>query len=135
MRTIKFRAQAHRVNGDIWIYGDLRHHKGDVCIFKQEGNSGEQVNRETIGQFTGLHDKNGREIYEGDIIRFVNGQKKVNGEWVDNEFIYTVEYSEGTFGIFGLSKVLNSVEVIGNIYDNPDLIIHHFNPTTHATKE
>ena len=122
MRTIKFRAKAHRVNGDIWIYGDLRHHKGDVCIFKQEGNSGEQVNRDTIGQFTGLLDKNGREIYEGDIIRFVNGQKKVNGEWVDNEFIYTVEYSEGTFyGISGLSKVMNSVEVIGNIHDNPDL--------------
>ena len=134
MRTIKFRAKAYRVNGDIWIYGDLRHHKGDVCIFKQEGISGEQVKRETIGQFTGLLDKNGREIYEGDIIRFVNGQKKVNGEWVDNEFINTVKYSEGRFyGISGLSKVLNSVEVIGNIYDNPDLIT--FKIDTHKEDE
>lgn len=134
MRTIKFRAKAHRVNGDIWIYGDLRHRNGDVCIFKQEGNCGEQVNRDTIGQFTGLLDKNGREIYEGDIIRFVNGQKKVNGEWVDNEFVYTVEYSEGRFyGISGLSKVLNSVEVIGNIHDNPELIT--FKIDTHKEDE
>lgn len=128
MRTIKFRAKAERVDGDKWIYGDFRHNKKDFCIFEQGGNTGELIQPETIGQFTGLLDKNGREIYEGDIIRFVNGQKKVNGEWVDNEFIYTVEYSEGTFhGIFGLSKVLNSVEVIGNIYDNPDLITFRTN--------
>lgn len=128
MRTIKFRAKAERVDGDKWKYGDFRHNKTDFCIFEQGGNTGESIQPETIGQFTGLLDKNGREIYEGDIIRFVNGQKKVNGEWVDNEFIYTVEYSEGTFyGIFGLSKVLNSVEVIGNIYDNPDLITFRTN--------
>ena len=55
MRQIKFRAQD--IASNKWLYGDLHHHKDDVCIFEQRGTKGEQVKRETIGQFTGLTDE------------------------------------------------------------------------------
>jgi uncharacterized phage protein (TIGR01671 family) len=116
-------------DGTKWYYGDLEYNrKTDVArihTYKDDGSYCRQyaVDPDTVGQFTGMCDKNGVKIFEGDIIRFVNGQKKVNEEWVDAEFVYTVEYSEGAFrGVSGLSKVLDAIDVIGNIYDNPELL-------------
>ena len=118
MRTIKFRAQD--IASNKWLYGDLRHHKDDVCIFEQGGNKGEQVKRDTIGQYTGLHDKNGKEIYEGDIIRLVTGYKKNHdGTFVEKAKEITVEYDLASFNICSFALVTDNIEVIGNIHDNP----------------
>ena len=119
MREIKFRAQD--IASNKWLYGDLRHHKDDVCIFEQGGNKGEQVKRETVGQFTSLYDKFGKPIYEGDIlkageektlieVRFVRGVFAFlwNGD-LDEEFPCNAPTQEWA-------------DVIGNIHDNPTLI-------------
>ena len=127
MREIKFRGKD--LNTGEWVYGDLEIHRKDprrlIHSYNDDGDYNRQydVDEETIGQFTGLQDKNGKDIYEGDIICFVDGLKRVNGEWIDNKHIYVVEYSGAAFsGVAGLSEVMDAVEVIGNIYDDPDLL-------------
>ena len=121
MRPIKFRAQDLASNK--WLYGDLRHHKDDVCIFEQGGLKGEQVKKETVGQFTGLRDINGKDIYEGDIL-------EVN--YADEESYLEVRFVRGVFAFLWNGDLDDEfpcnapthewARVVGNIYDNPELI-------------
>ena len=121
MRQIKFRAQD--IASNKWLYGDLRHHKDDVCIFEQGGTKGEQVKRDTVGQFTGLRDINGKDIYEGDIL-------DVN--YADEESRLEVRFVRGVFAFLWNGDLDDEfpcnapthewAKVIGNIYDNPELL-------------
>lgn len=77
-REIKFRGKTN-ANND-WIYGDFIHQdKFNRPMIKQD-NYTACVNENTLGQYTGLHDKNGKEIYEGDIIRIKNSLIEIEGE-------------------------------------------------------
>lgn len=121
-REIKFRG---KTESNQFIFGDLiQYENGDTAIFEKKitryGYEATQisnrtkVDKETIGQFTGLHDKNGKDVYENDLV-LVNGQ------------IYEVVYVKGMFaiGIKGCGYVpLKNVifEIIGNIYDNKELL-------------
>lgn len=121
MRQIKFRAQ--EIASNKWLYGDLRHHKDDVCIFEQGGMKGEQVKRDTVGQFTGLRDINGKDIYEGDIL-------DVN--YADEDSYLEVRFVRGVFAFLWNGDLDDEfpcnapthewAKVIGNIHDNPKLI-------------
>lgn len=68
-------------------------------------------------QYTGLHDKDGKEIYEGDIVKYENMTGKImffNGSFILSDLEETEEWELGVIN--------EEVEIIGNIYDNPELL-------------
>lgn len=134
MRTIKFRGK-DIFTGE-WRYGDLVQFEEDgvkqTTIFMSELKGlTYSVRPSTIGQFIGLHDKNGNEIYEGDFIRSFDSQGEpiihaIEYDNNDAKFIVVLAgYTKYDFGCGGITqKWINEFgkEVIGNIYDNPELL-------------
>lgn len=82
-----------------------------------------KVDPETVGQFTGMTDKNGTKIFEGDIVvnKNIHGKKWIVEYRTDSEYVGFVLKEIGTNGI-SLFTSWNDIEVIGNIYDNKDLL-------------
>jgi uncharacterized phage protein (TIGR01671 family) len=132
-REIKFRGQ--RVDNGEMVHGDLihgvNHKKGKTYILPVRGGvmalghgldpmDGYEVIPETVGQLTGLKDKNGTEIYEWDIIkRNSNLLRNSPVVFVSGSFI--VKEGEDENGIFGI-RIRTDFEVIGNIYQNAELL-------------
>lgn len=128
MRKILFRGKS--VNTGEWIesmtisYGTIKR-KRDNIFMEVEPNKWKGVDPKTVGQFTGLTDKNGKEIFEGDII-------KTHNQYGD-EFIDIVIWNESTLQ-FEIEETKQTIwselnlykyrdcEIIGNIYDNPELL-------------
>lgn len=133
MREILFRAKAinrdsgyHKTtykNGD-WVYGlltrpyDERFENLPAEMTNTSGVSGIEVDYESIGQFTGLTDKNGVKIFEGDILR--DDDTEENGVVVFEEGEFCVVFDNVI--THGISAIAYRCYIRGNIHDNPELI-------------
>lgn len=123
MRSIKFRARGRE--GGEWYYGDYRFVGGEHVIYTREeherGGVMFYVDGNTVGQFTGLLDKNGKEIYEHDILRFPENVTTAPQEiiWSEKMAHYRTRNAKEWWGD---PKSWWGVEVIGNVYENPELI-------------
>lgn len=136
-REILFRAKAinrdpdreyrtNYKNGD-WVYGLITEPYNDRYDLPMEmkntlGVSGIEVDYKTLGQYTGLTDIIGKKIFEGDIVKTSLFQTAFNTDKFHVEFVCGNFYicREGTVGT--LRSWIGDVEVIGNIYDNPELL-------------
>ena len=129
MRTIKFRGKS--IDGKEWLYGDLvssaDKKRFAILVNNKESYDECEVDPETIGQFTGLYDCNGNEIYEGDIVEWEkDGLMYVVKFWAGMFYASVKECNDGIFGGFPLHALTKhddrKCEIVGNIYDNPELM-------------
>ena len=125
MREIKFRGKD--VESGEWVYGTLVTYPNGRCeivVFDDGEILVYEVDAESVGQFTGLIDKNGNEIYEGDVITqylvLPNYRNARRGQVVFDKLWCFVLLSKGRlYHLFGDGV---TQEVQGNIHDNPNLL-------------
>ena len=142
MRENKFRGK--RVDNKKWVFGSLVKLNSHFYIVLDEPatpktflegceislhNGFIEVIPESVGQFTGLHDKNKKPVYEGDVLKAIdpNGEDmdNITVEWDDDASAYTFEDDFDDYDVTTLAwgiKLGYEFEIIGNIRDNPELI-------------
>lgn len=120
MREILFRGK--RVNNGEWVEGAyLGDYFSDGRLFCIRRNSINYcIDPATVGQYTGLQDKNGNKIFEGDIVKYIPDDEDEVG--VD---FYLIEFCNGSYRI-GRDVISQDYadewEVAGNVHDNPELL-------------
>lgn len=123
--------KAKRLDSGEWVTGNLVlsvYHKNDVCVGQYGNEVGiHEVDSSTICQCTGLKDKNGQPIWENDICdrkeEYPEIVKYNNGDWT-LDYSYSKGKESGycycNLGFYALER--KYVEVIGNVFDNPELL-------------
>ena len=121
IRDIIFRGK--RLSNGEWVYGFIAKMFGTYYIIDEDDDkkTAYKINPETVGQYTGLTDKNGKKIFEGDIMAFTA---------YGFDYVGTVEFAYGSASVMcehtspfldqAVSK--HGAYIIGNMHDNPELL-------------
>lgn len=128
MREITFRGK--RVDNEEWVYGFLTRMWGKYHIIDENNeNVAYEIIPGTVGQYTGVKDKNGEKVFEGDIVRYetiarngYDGIYKVVFEDRNGCGYFGIAYSNIETCFFCYSTPASQMEVIGNIYDNKEIL-------------
>ena len=127
----RFLFRGKRKDNGKWVEGNLLYTRTttfgvvtEICTLEMSY----QVIPETVGQCTGLKDKNGKPIFEGDIIKTKKYGRDIGHSNVNNFDIFKVIYEPAVFRLENVRRGFNLVgngndfEIIGNIHDNPELL-------------
>lgn len=132
MRKILFRGK--RMDDGEWVEGYLVKAVGGECMILPvttehcggaEFSEGYHCDPTTVGQYTGLKDKNGKRIFEGDICRNTRTGEIVSVKWHGTMagYVWDKRRADGFLFDFGeLFRACDKYEVIGNIHDNPEML-------------
>jgi len=136
-RTIKFRGK--RLDNHEWLYGYYFVNRKKHFIVKDEIVPPESVftdfkiDPDTLGQFTGLYDRNGKEVYEGDVVFWIAIDMRGRGKGEQGAIIWDKDTmawaimrnkptSDGRPCIISRPFDKKHLEVVGNVHDNPELM-------------
>ena len=125
MREILFRGKCKTDNE--WVYGFpyvTRKNAVKINWYCSEFGSmrTDEVDPETIGQYTGLTDKNDKKIFEGDIVECVSDGEQAVISWLKYFACFGLSFDGWCCGFDDYDFSLNDFKVIGNIHDNPEIL-------------
>ena len=130
MREILFRGK-RTINGD-WVYGDFVHGnerkslRDSIFVYDSGTQSFNdyEINPPTLGQYTGLTDKNGKRIFEGDIVKTDKFSEPNKQYIIKYDLQFGAFIGQDRYNVYFVTFDGDSgeFEVIGNVHDNPELL-------------